>query len=286
MLRKFAATTSTAALAIGMLAAGAGVAAAQGEETPPEENTGSMSTGSLGLDLEDTAGDLELAAQALNGPVSVEPGSEEGGPSVTYSNEGEDATSCVGFTMPYSTIEENDIDPNAIDLSDLVGALAILGQIQDGGGVSVLDADEEGSPAAHDATEDEGIVTAALGLIDGGGVAVDAGEEVAWAATNPTDEPSAAAVICTSNGLEGLEVEFGIDKQVVADQINGKIPGGSVEPVGPGSISGGSVELGATALGSLAGGGEDEGDTGDDGDTGDNGDGGDAGDTGDQDAAE
>ncbi|ANI93350.1 hypothetical protein [Dietzia timorensis] len=255
MLKKFAATTSTAAVAIGMLAAGAGVAAAQDEGEAP---TGSMSSGSLGLDLEDTAGDLQLAAQALNGPVSVEPGSEEGGPSVTFANEGEDATSCVGFTMPYSTIEENDIDPNAIDLSDLLGALELLGQIQDGGDVSVLDADEDGDPAAHDATEEEGIVAAALALLGGGGVTVDAGEEVTWASTNPTEEPAAAAVICTADGLEGLEVNFGIDKQVVADQINDKIPGGSIAPVGPGSISGGSVELGAGALGSLAGG-DDEG---------------------------
>lgn len=255
MLKKFAATTSTAALAIGMLAAGAGVAAAQDEGEAP---TGSMSSDSLSLDLEGTAADLALAAQALNGPVSVEPGSEEGGPTVTFSNEGEDATSCVGFTMPYSTIEENDIDPNAIDLSDLVGALAILSQIQDGGDVSVLDAGEDGNPAAHDATEDEGIVAAALALLEGGGVTVDAGEEVTWASTNPTEEPASAAIICTTGGLEGLEVNFGIDKQVVADQVNSKIPGGSIEPVGPGSVSGGSVELGANALGSLAGGGEEE----------------------------
>lgn len=257
MLKKFAATTSTAALAIGMLAAGAGVAAAQDEDEAP---TGSMSSGSLGLDLGETAADLDLAAQALNGPVAVSP-NEEDGPTVSFTNESEAAVSCIGFTMPYSTIEKNDIDPSAINLEDLGAALELIATIEAGGKVSVLGVNEDGEPVAYDSEGDNNVAGAAVGLVLGGaGVEVAPGEGTSWDSTNPTDEPAAAATICLPEGGEiaDLEVNFGIDKQVVADQINDKIPGGSIAPVGPGSISGGSVELGAGALGSLAGG-DDEG---------------------------
>lgn len=267
MLKKFAATTSTAALAIGMLAAGAGVAAAQDEETPPEETTGSLDTSSLGssdFDLGKIASDLNLAAQALNGPVDVT-SNEEGGPTVSFTNETEDTVRCVGFTMPYSTVDENEIDPGAIDLTDLLGALDLLNTIEEGGGVSALDVDAEGNPAASDVTAGGNqLALLSLSLVtpgeDQGGVAVEGGESIEWTATAP-DEPAAATVLCAPQGapeLADLELKFGVDKQVVADQINDKIPGGSIAPVGTGSISGGSVELGATALGSL-GGGDDEG---------------------------
>ena len=254
MLRKFAATTSTAALAIGMLAAGAGVAAAE-DEAP---SNGSMSSDSLGLDLEKTATDLELANQALNGPVDVTPNAE-GGPTVSFTNETEDTLQCVGFTMPYTTVDENDINPGEIDLSDLLGALALLETIEDGGGVSTLDVDADGKPVSNAVTPGGAqLATMALTLLgeEQGGVAVDPGKNIEWTAASP-EEPSAATVLCAPEGatdLSTLELKFGVDKQVVADQINSKIPGGSIEPVGPGSISGGSVELGANALGSLAGG--------------------------------
>lgn len=81
-----------------------------------------------------------------------------------------------------------------------------------------------------------------------------------WTTTVP-DSPAAAGITCTSGVVQmGTvpEVYFGIDPQVVADQINGKIPGGSVEPVSAGSISGGSVAAGAGIFGSLADGGEED----------------------------
>ena len=254
MLRKFAATTSTAALAVGMLAAGAGVAAAE-DEAP---STGSMSSDSLGLDLEKTATDLELANQALNGPVDVTPNAE-GGPTVSFTNETEDTLRCGGFTMPYTTVDENDINPGEIDLSDLLGALALLSTIEEGGGVSVLDVDADGNPVANDVTPGESqLALMSLSLLgdEQAGVAVEPGKSIEWTATAP-EEPSAATILCAPEGaadLSELDLQFGVDKQVVADQINSKIPGGSIEPVGPGSISGGSVEVGANALGSLAGG--------------------------------
>ena len=143
MLRKFAATTSTAALAIGMLAAGAGVAAAQGDDTTPEESTGSMSAGSLGLDLEKTAADLELANQALNGPVDITPGDE--GTIVSFTNDGEEAQNCVGMVFPYASIAGPDAD-----MDDLFG---LLGLIEEGGDVTILAADEDGAPAVSPSTE-------------------------------------------------------------------------------------------------------------------------------------
>lgn len=267
MLRKFAATTSTAALAIGMLAAGAGVAAAQGDDTPPEENTGSMSTGSLGLDLEKTAADLELANQALNGPVDLTPG-DEGGATITFENTTAEPQNCFGLVFPYSSVADAEVDP-----SDPAAGIGLLGPIEEGGDVTILGVSDDGEPVTTP-FEGEGLTNAVFPLLNNG-VAVESEESIVWESAGPA-EPAAAAVIC--GFLSSLDI--GIDKQVVADQINDKIPGGSVAPASPDSISGGSVELGATALGSLAGGGEDEGDTGDDGDTGDNGDGGDTGDTG------
>ena len=227
MLRKFAATTSTAALAIGMLAAGAGVAAAQ-DEAP---STGSMSSDSLGLDLEKTAADLELANQALNGPVDVTP--TEDGAVVSFTNEGEESQNCVGMVFPYASIAGPDVD-----MDNLVG---LLNTIEEGGAVSVLGVDEDGAPTA---TPLEGALLSALSSTPQ--AEVGAGDTIEWTADNENG-PFAAGLVCD-------EINYGIDKQVVADQINGKIPGGSVAPVGPGSISGGSVALGANALGSLAGG--------------------------------
>ena len=95
----------------------------------------------------------------------------------------------------------------------------------------------------------------------GRSVLVEAGADVSWTALSP-ETPAVGIVLCVpvneDGTLGGLETNFGIDPQVVADQINGRIPGGSVEPVSAGSISGGSVATGANLLGSLAGGDEEE----------------------------
>lgn len=245
--KRVMAGASAVALAAGTTLAGASLASAQG--------------------LSEIAGDLELAAQALNGPVTVT--ANEGGPTVTYVNENDVEQKCVGFTLPYSTVDEEDIDPGAIG-DDLLGALPLLDVIEEAGGVSILNADEAGDPTAYDsdpvlpgglANPGNGILGAALGVVAlGGGVVVPAGEEVEWTATQP-DEPSAAVVLCAPDtevppGL--VDLNFGVDKQVVADQINGMIPGGSIDPVGAGSVSGGSVDAGASVMGSLGSTGDDE----------------------------
>lgn len=257
---------SAVALAAGTTLAGAGLASAQDDT---EELTGSLSSSSL--DFGETAADLALAAEALNGPVQVS-GNDTGGPTVTYTNESDRAESCVGFTIPYSTVDEQGIDPNALDLSDLFGAIAVIQGIENAGGVALLYGNDAGEPVSindpdpADPNAVVGVVVPLLGALneDGvvpGTVAVDAGESVEWVAAGP-EEPAAGVVLCipddATDRLGELGINFGIDKQVVADQINGKIPGGSVEPVTAGSISGGSVEMGATALGSLAGGDEEE----------------------------
>lgn len=90
----------------------------------------------------------------------------------------------------------------------------------------------------------------------GQSVLVESGEEIVWTAGTP-ETPALSVILCVpvdpeTEALGEMETNFGIDPQVVADQINGKIPGGSVDIVGAGSISGGSVETGASVLGSLA----------------------------------
>ena len=84
------------------------------------------------------------------------------------------------------------------------------------------------------------------------GVTVAPGDTITWTATAPTT-PAAAVTLCVPPAGDTLfDIDFGVDPQVVADQINDRIPGGSIEPVSAGSVSGGSVEAGAAALGSLA----------------------------------
>lgn len=85
---------------------------------------------------------------------------------------------------------------------------------------------------------------------------------VEWVATAP-ETPAAGVILCTSEVGEGeedpgLQTYFGIDPQVVADQINGRIPGGSLEIVSADDVSAGSVGMGATLLGSLGDDGADE----------------------------
>ena len=189
-----------------------------------------MSSDSLGLDLEKTAADLELANQALNGPVDVTP--TEDGAVVSFTNEKNEAQRCVGMAFPYASIAGPDVDMNNL--------LSLVNAIETGGNVTILTADEEGKPTAAPL---EGSLLSALGSDI---VEFEPGANVEWTVNNENG-PFAAGLVCD-------EINYGIDKQVVADQINSKIPGGSIEPVGPGSISGGSVALGANALGSLAGG--------------------------------
>lgn len=230
-LKRLAATVSATALAGGTIMAGAGVAGAQGSA--------------------EVADDLQLASMALNGPVSVAPNAE-GGPTVTYTNRTDEAQECIGFTAPYSTIEENDIDPREIDPND-PGALLVLGQIEGGGDVSVLTASPGGEPVADPSL---GLVTVATGFGTGalGGVQVPAGDTVAWDAPTPAEEPASAGIICADDDVLiplGNQVNyFGIDPQVVADQANDIL--GPLGSVSAGSVSGSVVGAGASLLGSLA----------------------------------
>lgn len=239
--KRFLAGASAVALAAGTSLAGAGVASAQDEE----ESTGSLSSSSL--DLGDTAADLALAATALNGPVTVS-GNAEGGPTVAYTNETSANQVCVGFTLPYATVDTLGVDPSAIG-EDPIAALPLLALIEAAGGVSVLTAGEEGVPVANDSGGDNTITNAAIGLLGGAGVEVSADETVEWIATAP-EEPAAGVIMCTPDPDGGLlAINFGIDRQVVVDQLNNTLPGGSISA---GSVSGGSVSAGATVLGSLA----------------------------------
>lgn len=248
-LKRFVACASAVALATGTTLAGAGIASAQeGEET-----TGSLSSSSLNLG--ETVADLETAAKALNGPVTVVP-NDEGGPTVTYVNETETDQQCLGFTAPYSTIVDQDLDTN-YDPTDLVASLELVNALEDGGNISIISGDDEGLPitSADPNLEAAGDVQAALIQIvlgnTAGTVLAGEGDEVEWTVASP-DTSALAVLACVPVGGGDLETYTGIDKQVVADQINGKIPGGSVEPVSAGSISGGSVDTGVSVLGSLA----------------------------------
>ena len=255
-LRTRAGTAVTAA-ALLAVTTGGGTAFAQIDESG---SAGSLSSSGLGLG--DAIGDLAVAAKALNGPVTVTP-NETGGPTVTYTNKGNAAEECVGFTAPYSTIVDNDLDVG-FDTSNLAAGLALLNAIEAGPDVTLLLGDENGAPIvqADDPDFAENIVMEVVGLqyeylnteYPANSVDVAPGETVSWTPSVP-ESPAAAGVICIispSSATSVLAINFGIDKQVVADQINGKIPGGSVEPVSAGSISGGSVAVGAGALGSLA----------------------------------
>lgn len=234
-LKRIAATVSATALAGGTIMAGAGAAGAQ--------------------DIGEVADDLQLASMALNGPVSVAPNAE-GGPTVTYTNRGDEAQQCVGFTAPYSTIEENDIDPREVDPNDTFGSAATLTTIQGGGDTSALTTTPGGEPTAVESGLTINIVTVVGGFgtdfLDG--VLVPAGETVTWNAPTPADEPASASITCADDdaGLldRDLENYSGIDPQVVADQINDRL--GPLGSVTAGSVSGGSVAAGAGLLGSLA----------------------------------
>lgn len=239
-LKKFAAGVSAVSLAVGASVFGAGAATAQGSLEMVGE-------------LPDTIADLQLAAQALNGPVSVV-GNAEGGPTVTYTNETDIIQRCSGFTMPYSTVKENDIDPNALADASFSEMSELAQLITAEGGVAILRT-VDGEPDSFDSgaydiiftlndliTKDDEKNTGAL---------LAPGEDATWVATAP-ESPSAAAIMCVTEperSLSGVEYFFGVDKQVVADQVNDKL--GPLGSVGAGSVTGGSVELGATALAPL-----------------------------------
>jgi len=256
--KRFLAGASAVALAAGTTLAGAGIAGAQGSS--------------------EIAADLGLAATALGGPVTVS-GNAEGGPTVAYTNETANPQECLGFTLPYSTIEEAGIDPSSIDSSDLAAAGAVLNDIDAEEGVSLLTVatEGEGDDAVQVPSAEDSYVPGANGVNGNGGILQMVAEWVAfgfphaypvapdgtveWVATAP-ETPAAGVILCTSEVGEGeedpgLQAYFGIDPQVVADQINGRIPGGSLEIVSADDVSAGSVEMGANLLGSL---GDDAGD--------------------------
>lgn len=239
VMKKCAAGVSAVSLAVGMSVFGAGAASAQG------------SLEMIG-DLPDTIADLQLADQALNGPVSVT-ANAEGGPTVTYTNDTEIDLRCSGFTMPYTTVAENDIDPNALDGATLVEMMAVAEIVYAGGGAAIM-VSENGEPVSFE-SEELDIVFTVNNLIAKGdnntGTLLAPGDAVTWVAASP-EEPSAAAVMCVSDedrSLFDMAFSFGVDKQVVADQINDIL--GPLGSVGAGSVSGGSVELGAAALAPL-----------------------------------
>lgn len=267
---QFRARALTAVAASALLAASSGGGIALADTDDSGSGSGSGSSGSLsssGLGLGDAVADLAIASKALNGPVTVTP-NETGGPTVTYTNSGTVAEECLGFVAPYSTITDNDLDVG-YDTSDLAAGIALLSAIEAGPDVSLLLGDEEGEPIveADDPAFDQNIALEVTGLLyefnpvnpPARSVVVEPGATVSWTTAVP-ESPAAAGVLCIAGPItetSEMITNFGIDKQVVADQINGKIPGGSVEPVSAGSISGGSVAAGAGALGSLADDGEE-----------------------------
>ena len=247
--KRFLAGASAVALAAGTTLAGAGIASAQ-----DGEDTGSLSSSSINFG--EVAGDLETAAEALAGPVTVA-ANADGGPTVTYTNEGEAAEHCLGFTAPYSTIVDNDLDTDYDD-EDLGAAIALVQALEAGGGVTYLLGDEDGAPTTlldTDATDEQNFVAFVVPWVLGGqvtaGVDVEPGEDVTWTAGSP-DTPALAVVACMADSEDAaMATNIGIDPQVVADQINGRIPGGSLEIVSADDISAGSVDSGVMVLGSL-----------------------------------
>lgn len=233
--KRIAAGASALVLASGAALAGAGVAGAQGSSA--------------------IAADLELAATALNGPVTVT-GNDEGGPTVTYTNENDIGDRCIGFTMPYSTVADLSLDPGSLELEDIDAGQALLALIEAGGDTAALTTDGVGG----DPISTSGGLLAAFGAwFYGTGVTPEPGETATWEAVAPTDEPAAAVIFCNPDGnldIANWGIYFGIDPQVVADQINDRL--GPLGSIGAGSVSGGSVGMGASLLGSLGGGDETE----------------------------
>ena len=130
----------------------------------------------------------------------------------------------------------------------LLGADVVLKLTVDGATVR--------KPTSHKSEGANTIGAAALkqALSNAGSITVEPGKSVTWTAADPTT-PAAGVALCrtTPKGMDQKPINyFGIDKQVIADQINNRL--GPLGSVTSGSVSGGSVEMGANVLGSLAGG--------------------------------
>lgn len=236
LLKRITVGTSVLALSSGVVLSGAGVSGAQGSS--------------------DVATGLGLAAAALNGPVKVTPNAG-GGPTVAYANDTGAGEKCVGATMPFASVLAAGLDLTGDKpTADLVPKTR---EIQEMGGVSVLNAGLSGNPEAYEATEYDGIAEAISMLTSGyGGMGVDTAAEVTWTAPTP-EAPAIAAMFCIPDSISepearaaAIALRIGIDPEAALGQLNGMLPGGSITG---GSVSGGSVEMGATVLGSLAGGG-------------------------------
>src|SRR5690625_502073 len=180
--KRLIAGASAVALAAGTTLAGAGIASAQ------DDGTGSLDIGSI--NIVDIGDSLQTASDALNGPVTVA-ANAEGGPTVTYTNEGEATEHCLGFTAPYSTIVDDDLDTNYDD-DDLIAAIALVQALEAGGGVTYLLGDAEGAPATlldTDAEEGQNFVAFVLPWVGGQevseGVDVEPGDDVTWTAGSP-----------------------------------------------------------------------------------------------------
>ena len=238
-LKKFMATASAVALASGTMMVGAGAASAQ--------------DGGIGdIDLRETERELQSAAEALNGPVTIA-GNAEGGPTVTYENRTENQQRCIGFVFPYSALDEVGLRSYEIEAENEAETLVNLGLIDSQTGVSILEGGLDGQPSARETTPLLGSLQAAVtGFIADPlvtGVRVQPGDTIEWLAPAP-NTPSAGSVLCKHTGLAiDYESYTGTDPQVVADQLNDFLP---ADVVGAGSISGGSVEVGAGAVGSVA----------------------------------
>lgn len=240
--KRLIAGASAVALASGAVLAGAGIASAQ-----DDDGTGSLDIGSI--DIVSIGDSLSTASEALNGPVSIAPNAE-GGPTVTYSNESTVAEHCLGFAAPYSTIVDNDLDTN-YDEEDLEAAINLVLAIEAGGNLSHLLGDEDGAPVAvaddpevpNNAVQN--LLPIALGLPGAPSVEVEPGDDIVWTAGSP-ETPAIAVIACSPVEEPSMTTYTGIDPQVVADQMNEILPGGSIDS---GSVNGGSVELGANLIG-------------------------------------
>lgn len=145
-----------------------------------------------------------------------------------------------------------------------VSLLTVATEVEGEDAVRVPFAEDSCVPGANGENGNGSILQMVAEWVLGVPNAVPVGPEatIEWDATAP-ETPAAGVILCTSEVDEGeedpgLQTYFGIDPQVVADQINGRIPGGSLEIVSADDISAGSVEMGASLLGSLGDGGADD----------------------------
>lgn len=260
MLKNRAVGASVTALLLGSFVFGAGLANAQPAEAG-SSLTGSLSSSALDLDTEEMNAKLDLAIAALEGPVAVE-SRKDAGPRVSFTNRasGDAAATmvCAGFTMPYSTVENLGLNPNSLDPQS--GNLKLVDSIEKGGKVSLLKVDETGAPVTVDSKPNKYGAGGISGLVqsldnNGDGLKIKPGDTVTWEATAPTDEPAAAVVLCLPDDgqdrEQGMTAAFGIDKQIIVNELAEKLPAGSSSLISTGSISPGTLELFKSGLGSI-----------------------------------